>query len=186
MVCSHPSCRNAGVKFRYCSFCKAPVAKRNFRRRHNHGGDASTLESDDMEDENIKPATVNSITSCRIAPKVEDEREKKRTKLISSEDDNVDTTTDSSKSSSDNGRKANTNESHIKQERSEAPPKNAADNTTREGDSSTATIKTSGKSISQEQREAWAKLLEERPVTNDSESMSVWIDKILKVSDPVE
>jgi hypothetical protein len=32
-----PSCRNAGVKFRYCSFCKAPVAKRNFRRRHNHG-----------------------------------------------------------------------------------------------------------------------------------------------------
>jgi hypothetical protein len=25
------------VKFRYCSHCKAPVAKRNFRRRHNHG-----------------------------------------------------------------------------------------------------------------------------------------------------
>jgi hypothetical protein len=32
-----PACRNAGVKFRYCSHCKAPVAKRNFRRRHNHG-----------------------------------------------------------------------------------------------------------------------------------------------------
>ena len=37
LICSYYACRNAGIKFRYCSHCKIPVAKRNFRKRHNHG-----------------------------------------------------------------------------------------------------------------------------------------------------
>ena len=37
LVCSFPSCRSAGAKFRYCLHCKVPVAKRNFRNRHKHG-----------------------------------------------------------------------------------------------------------------------------------------------------
>ena len=36
LICSYYACRNAGIKFRYCSHCKIPVAKRNFRKRHNH------------------------------------------------------------------------------------------------------------------------------------------------------
>jgi hypothetical protein len=36
LVCSYPVCRDGGVKFRYCLFCRIPVAKRNFRLRHNH------------------------------------------------------------------------------------------------------------------------------------------------------
>lgn len=39
LICSYFACRNAGIKFRYCSHCKVPVAKRNFRKRHKHGGD---------------------------------------------------------------------------------------------------------------------------------------------------
>ncbi|KAL3807061.1 hypothetical protein ACHAXA_008007 [Cyclostephanos tholiformis] len=37
LLCSFPSCRNVGAKFRYCLHCKVPVAKRNFRNRHKHG-----------------------------------------------------------------------------------------------------------------------------------------------------
>lgn len=52
-----PACRNAGVKFRYCSHCKAPVAKRNFRRRHNHGltneEDHSAHDDSEVEDTRV-------------------------------------------------------------------------------------------------------------------------------------
>lgn len=37
LMCSYQACRQAGVKFRYCLYCKVPVAKRNFRNRHRHG-----------------------------------------------------------------------------------------------------------------------------------------------------
>lgn len=36
LLCSHPTCRAVGVKFRYCYFCKKPVTKQNFRSRHLH------------------------------------------------------------------------------------------------------------------------------------------------------
>lgn len=206
VVCSHPACRNAGVKFRYCSFCKAPVAKRNFRRRHNHGGETSTSSSDDLDDESAKMSTVSATSSRRLISASEEEPEAKRAKLvISSEDDDVATTTDSSKSSTENGRNSSSSSDEPnsssssdepkhtepskrteKAEVAKPAPKHDAPIAAGEADSSTATIKASGKSISLERREQWAKLLEERPITNDSESMSAWIDKILKVSDAGE
>ncbi|GMH93065.1 hypothetical protein TrVE_jg7791 [Triparma verrucosa] len=36
LKCSHPYCSEAGWKFRFCMFCKLPVAKRNFTKRHSH------------------------------------------------------------------------------------------------------------------------------------------------------
>jgi len=36
LFCSHLECREEGVKFRYCKYCRIPVAKRNFRNRHSH------------------------------------------------------------------------------------------------------------------------------------------------------
>jgi hypothetical protein len=38
LVCSHPKCRKDGPKFRLCIYCKIPVAKRNFAKRHRHVG----------------------------------------------------------------------------------------------------------------------------------------------------
>jgi hypothetical protein len=32
LVCSHPTCSGSGRRFRYCSVCECPVAKRNFVR----------------------------------------------------------------------------------------------------------------------------------------------------------
>jgi hypothetical protein len=52
LVCSYPTCRQAGVKFRYCLHCKVPVAKRNFRNRHRHGvpgGDGGSVTGEDDE-----------------------------------------------------------------------------------------------------------------------------------------
>eukprot|EP00587_Corethron_hystrix_P005573 CAMPEP_0113312410 /NCGR_PEP_ID=MMETSP0010_2-20120614/9260_1 /TAXON_ID=216773 ORGANISM="Corethron hystrix, Strain 308" /NCGR_SAMPLE_ID=MMETSP0010_2 /ASSEMBLY_ACC=CAM_ASM_000155 /LENGTH=458 /DNA_ID=CAMNT_0000168247 /DNA_START=628 /DNA_END=2001 /DNA_ORIENTATION=+ /assembly_acc=CAM_ASM_000155 len=37
LYCSYPACRAEGCKFRYCATCKAPAARRNFRKRHGHG-----------------------------------------------------------------------------------------------------------------------------------------------------
>jgi len=37
VICSHPVCVSSGRKFRYCSVCMIPVAKRNFSKRHAHG-----------------------------------------------------------------------------------------------------------------------------------------------------
>lgn len=37
LLCSHPVCAASGRKFRYCSVCLVPVAKRNFGKRHSHG-----------------------------------------------------------------------------------------------------------------------------------------------------
>mmetsp|Transcript_2731 Transcript_2731/g.6288 ORF Transcript_2731/g.6288 Transcript_2731/m.6288 type:complete len:894 (-) Transcript_2731:257-2938(-) len=55
LLCSYPACRAAGCKFRYCLYCKVPVAKRNFRNRHRHGvpgGDGvEELSDSETEDE---------------------------------------------------------------------------------------------------------------------------------------
>jgi hypothetical protein len=37
LSCSHPECAESGKKFRYCTVCESPVAKRNFPKRHGHG-----------------------------------------------------------------------------------------------------------------------------------------------------
>lgn len=36
LYCSHRYCRDGGIKFRYCSHCKIPAAKRNFSTLHAH------------------------------------------------------------------------------------------------------------------------------------------------------
>jgi hypothetical protein len=44
LYCSYFACRNAGIKFRYCVYCKLPVAKRNFAKRHRHTGKISVTD----------------------------------------------------------------------------------------------------------------------------------------------
>lgn len=136
-----------------------------------------------MDDESVRVPTVSATSARRLISASQEEPEAKRAKLISCEDD-VDTATDSSKSSSDHGeKKEKVSPKPAPAAAAEPAPKGDANTITGEADSSTTTIKASGKSISQERRQEWAKLLEERPITNDAESMSKWIDKILKVSD---
>ena len=61
LVCSYPSCRQAGVKFRYCLHCKVPVAKRNFRNRHRHGVPGGDGGSDTGDDESVSIAEMCTV-----------------------------------------------------------------------------------------------------------------------------
>ncbi|CAB9503972.1 expressed unknown protein [Seminavis robusta] len=54
LICSYFACRNAGVKFRYCSHCKVPVAKRNFRKRHRHGDTDKSKAIVDDDDNSVE------------------------------------------------------------------------------------------------------------------------------------
>ena len=36
LFCSFPACRDMGVKFLYCCYCKGPIARRSFRNKHYH------------------------------------------------------------------------------------------------------------------------------------------------------
>jgi hypothetical protein len=67
-VCSYVACRNGGVKFRYCAHCMAPVAKRNFCRRHDHGmsgtpGLGAVKDSEDEEDEELDESELSGDQS---------------------------------------------------------------------------------------------------------------------------
>jgi hypothetical protein len=44
LSCSHPECTESGRRFRYCTICANPVAKRNFPKRHGHGLIKSTKD----------------------------------------------------------------------------------------------------------------------------------------------
>ncbi len=61
LICSYFACRNAGIKFRYCTHCRVPVAKRNFRKRHKHGNSSSANDLDD--DSNSGGEEETSIAS---------------------------------------------------------------------------------------------------------------------------
>ena len=80
LICSYPACRNRGVKFLYCSYCRDPVAKRNFRMKHSHSegeegnGKAPKEEksfsrnyksngNDNDDDEEIMPLTTTVVSS---------------------------------------------------------------------------------------------------------------------------
>lgn len=50
LLCSHSVCRSAGVKFRYCFYCRKPVTKQNFRSRHLHANlDPNNKNKDEKE-----------------------------------------------------------------------------------------------------------------------------------------
>jgi hypothetical protein len=71
LFCSYFACRNAGTKFRYCSHCKVPVAKRNFRKRHKHTGKligvpkvADVMDDDDDDDSDEEDSVEDSNISA--------------------------------------------------------------------------------------------------------------------------
>lgn len=48
LVCSYAACRDGGIKFRYCLYCRIPVSKRNFRLRHHHIDSSTQRPSPDV------------------------------------------------------------------------------------------------------------------------------------------
>jgi hypothetical protein len=61
LVCSYPSCRNKGIKFKYCFFCDDAISKRCFRPGHNH--DDRLLEQRQEADRKIAAEILANIAA---------------------------------------------------------------------------------------------------------------------------
>lgn len=66
LSCSHFECSSSGRRFRYCTVCESPVAKRNFPKRHGHGliKSAKDLKKVDYTCGFINSSAANSTASC--------------------------------------------------------------------------------------------------------------------------
>ena len=173
LICSYFACRNAGIKFRYCSHCKVPVAKRNFRKRHKHGGEIVAGEDSDAEEDGLAvgggapPESKKGIPSQIMASREEPEE--------------ADALSSQTSNSVHEQRKEKT-AVEVKRGLVRSSMRTfEADrlNKPRTGMAAPA----DGGQISQERRERWKALLTMRPSTKDGDSMSNWLMEVLSVSD---
>jgi hypothetical protein len=163
LICSYFACRNAGIKFRYCSHCKVPVAKRNFRKRHKHGGEIL----DDKDDDTVDDETPNKGIPSQITASREEEVDEDG---ISSQ--SADSTDHQEEEKKDVHPKDGIVSSSLLVE---APLKSRV--VMHENDAP------SNPRISAERQDLWMSLLAKRPSTKDSDTMSGWLMEVLAVSD---
>lgn len=200
LICSYFACRNAGVKFRYCSHCKVPVAKRNFRKRHKHGDnmgkdggnddDQSGTEEDGCSDEGESPevpAVPSQVTTGRSSSS---RKEAIPTQVTTTTEERVskkNRSEERSKKSHIPSQVTTSNNSSGKKDKKGPSSKNKGEGSSgvsgrdinsicmRAGDDRGKVIET--------RRKRWAYLLEKRPQTKDGEAMSAWLMQVLAVSD---
>lgn len=203
LICSYFACRNAGVKFRYCSHCKVPVAKRNFRKRHKHGDnmgkdggnddDQSGTEEDGCSDGESPevPAVPSQVTTGRSSSS--SRKEAIPTQVTTTTEERVskkNRSEERSKKSHIPSQVTTSNNSSGKKDKSS---KKSSSSKSKGGGSSGASGRDinsicmragddRGKVIETRQKR-WAYLLEKRPQTKDGEAMSAWLMQVLAVSD---
>eukprot|EP00543_Licmophora_paradoxa_P006206 CAMPEP_0202445890 /NCGR_PEP_ID=MMETSP1360-20130828/4607_1 /ASSEMBLY_ACC=CAM_ASM_000848 /TAXON_ID=515479 /ORGANISM="Licmophora paradoxa, Strain CCMP2313" /LENGTH=556 /DNA_ID=CAMNT_0049062295 /DNA_START=45 /DNA_END=1715 /DNA_ORIENTATION=- len=162
LICSYFACRNAGIKFRYCTHCKVPVAKRNFRKRHKHGKPNIGPEDDEEEDDDsVSKAKVQS------APVSE-----KKTKPSAKKNEIPSATVSAVTAAVQRAEKPS---KKVKETR---PDNDEGENSVLAQMSSQDRPK-----ISVERERLWACLLGKRPPTKDGEAVSAWLMEVLSVSD---
>jgi len=168
LICSYFACRNAGIKFRYCSHCKVPVAKRNFRKRHKHGGeDMAQIPGDDSEAEDEIPHPKKGIPTQITANRKDDDGLKS---------ESTDSDRKEKKPSAQKGAAARAPAFESSKKKKKEVPARAS-----------AAVPVlqfkEGTKISFDRQKRWMELLEKRPSTRDGDSMSAWLMEVLAVSD---
>jgi len=68
LYCSYRACRAEGCKFRYCATCKAPAARRNFRKRHGH--EETKPKNKVVPVKKTTPTSTTAETSEKVMQKV--------------------------------------------------------------------------------------------------------------------
>lgn len=163
LICSYFACRNAGIKFRYCSHCKVPVAKRNFRKRHKHGGEQFPRRSaDDSGEEDTIPSTL--VKKRGIPSQITAKREE------SVEADGISSQSGDSTSSE-------------KEQEPAAKQGTVPSFKKMIGMNNVSGIPHANPKINEERHQRWLSLLGKRPSTKDGELMSSWLMEVLAVSD---
>mmetsp|Transcript_110161 Transcript_110161/g.318417 ORF Transcript_110161/g.318417 Transcript_110161/m.318417 type:complete len:617 (-) Transcript_110161:142-1992(-) len=157
LVCSYFACRNGGVKFRYCAHCMAPVAKRNFCRRHDHGMSEKLPPREDDDDESVEDG--KGFEEAELAQKVNNNMAALAAALDAPA--KISKATPKSKDSEDKT-----------QSKRKAP-------VAEEDDDDEAELA----HISKKRRKMWSALLVKRPRTKDPRHLSSWLNEVLTVSD---
>jgi hypothetical protein len=172
LICSYFACRNAGIKFRYCSHCKVPVAKRNFRKRHKHGGEdipkGTGDESGDEAELAVKKGIPSQITANREAAIDADG--------ISSQ------SADSTKEHHEkNMTETDVQQGLVRSSMRTFEIKQSKDTSFKDIPAAAAPL--GDDKISEKRQKRWVSLLARRPSTKDGDSMSAWLMEVLAVSD---
>lgn len=197
LICSYFACRNAGVKFRYCSHCKVPVAKRNFRKRHKHGdnlgkdggddddqsgteedGCSDEGESNEVQSEDNVPSQVTTTGRSRkeaIPSQVTTTTEERVSKKSRSEERSKKSHIPSQVTTSSSGKKDKMKKNSDGKAKGDSSGLDSNTVCMRSGDDRSKVIES--------RRKRWAHLLEKRPQTKDGEAMSSWLMQVLAVSD---
>jgi hypothetical protein len=71
LSCSHPECAESGRKFRYCTVCASPVAKRNFPKRHGHGLIRSAKDLKAVDYYTASFVDISSVADASCYPCIE-------------------------------------------------------------------------------------------------------------------
>jgi hypothetical protein len=159
---SYFACRNAGIKFRYCSHCKVPVAKRNFRKRHKHGGDDIRGGDDSGGEEEIGKKGI----PAQITAKCEEVNDGDGLSSQSA-DSNV----------QDKQTELGIQQGLVRSSMRSFEKKSKANN------SGVAALGPGDEKITPARQHRWTTLLAKRPATKDGDSMSAWLMEVLAVSD---
>merc|ERR1711865_717155 len=160
-----------GIKFRYCAYCMAPVAKRNFSRRHDHGMLQKKLKGGSSETAGKATAARASTAGKSAATKTgngpavlleaapeEDEVKKKR------------------KRDNENTNNEEDDDAAVGKQKEEAGITGTVAIEAEET-STTATI------MSSKRESVWNNLLTQRPRTKNPNQLSSWLNEVLAVSD---
>lgn len=168
LLCSYPACRNEGIKFCYCAHCGIPVAKRNFRQRHDHVSKATRKEEDTKDNKSHAvplppPARKPSSAPARVKPtRAKPDMAKSLKQQL--------TRSDSPLSSSNSEIDTNSGENR-------APMRSLVfqKRTKRINESD-------GMGMSETKQLRWTALLHERPQDTSGDDMSKWLVAVLEVS----
>lgn len=157
LVCSYYACRNGGIKFRYCAYCMAPVAKRNFSRRHDHGMS--------------KKKGANSIR--------EEEEED------DDDDDTLDESENTASDKISMCSSVNPLQTSVKRPTETVVPEIESKRQRLDADTTMTEEKESdiGEGMSSNRRSMWNDLLNKRPRGKDPKGLSSWLNEVLAVSD---
>lgn len=171
-MCSYFACRNGGVKFRYCAHCMAPVAKRNFCRRHDHGLSKSG-ETNDEDSELSADKTESSAPKDMICKKVPEEMTSGK-EGTSSPLDVLTKAVNTKLLPQDQGTEATLG-------KRKNPPEEAEE--IKEVKEVPGESDEGLDGISPKRMKLWNSLLTSRPRTKDPRHLSSWLNEVLTVSD---
>lgn len=168
LVCSFPACRNGGVKFIYCGYCKDAIARRNFRTSHTHKDSCIEAQSRLMESSTSIPVTALPTNREEVEPSTK--HPKKRMKQSKPSDDDSSGVLPSAASASSGTAKVAT------ESPSSGMDKQNAGSMSRKPRYDVSRV--------EELKAQWIQLLEDRRKmkSNNDDDETTWLNRVMAVS----